>query len=132
MVVRSQRTKYASSGFVAEQRAVAPLHEEEVLDGWRMFAQSRSLFGSNTAHCVRLVDRVLEEDEQPPDVDVLPLGIGAHRPRAPDPVAAAVEEAQRVDALGVEHVLAALVDVRLEAGQALDDLVRRRLEDAAL
>ena len=72
-----------------------------------MLAQSGSLFGSNTAHCVRLVDRVLDEDEQPADVDVLPLRVGSQRPRAPDAVAAALEEAQGVDLLGVEDVLPA-------------------------
>ncbi len=54
------------------------------------------------------------------------------RARAPHAVAAPLEEAQRVDALGVEHVLARLVDVDLEPRQAADDLVRRRLVHAAL
>jgi hypothetical protein len=46
--------------------------------------------------------------------------------RAPTPVAAALEEAQAVDAFGVEHVLLALVDVAREA-HAAHGFVGRRL-----
>src|SRR5262249_34836370 len=79
-----------------------------------------------------LVDRVLEVDEEPADVDVLPLRIRAHRAGAPHAAAAPLEEAQGVDPLGVQHVLARLGDVRLELREARHDLVRGRLEDAAL
>ena len=104
---RSAR-RYASSGLVADQGAVAPhAPAGSPTPSAGCCAQSSSLFGSKTAHCDALVDGVLEVDEQPAHVDVLPLGVGAHRPRAPHPVAAALEEAQAVHAFGVEHVLAA-------------------------
>src|SRR5262249_10949374 len=105
---------------------------EEVLDGLPDVGPKPLVVGLEHGPLRPLVDRVLEVDEEAADVDVLPLRIGAHRPGAPDAVAAALEEAQRVDALGVEDVLPALVDVDLELGEPEHDLVRGRLVDAAL
>src|SRR5690606_33680419 len=79
-----------------------------------------------------LIDRMLEEDEEAADVDVLPLRVRAHRPRTPDTAPPPLEEAERVDPFRVQHVLARLVYVDLEVGEAMHHLVGRRLVHAAL
>ena len=58
-----------------------------------------------------LVDRFAQEEEQPADVDVLPLGVGvaAEGARAPHQDVA-VEVADAVDAAGVETVLLRFAD----------------------
>jgi len=73
---------------------------------------------------------VFDVDEKATHVDVLPLGIGTHRARAPDAIAATFEEAQGVDAFRIKHILTALVDVGFEASQSAHDFVRWRLVHA--
>src|SRR5215472_15261281 len=94
-------------GSLAEQRSVAPLNLEEVLDGPGDVAPQRLVVGLEYDPLSRFIDGVLEIDEQPPHVDVEPFRIRAHRARAPDAVSPVREEAQRVDVLGVEHLVTA-------------------------
>src|SRR5205814_3591445 len=71
-------------------------------------------------------------DEEPTDVDVLPLRVGTDCARAPHATSPPLEEAKAVDAFGVENVLSRLVDIGLEASQSAHDLVGRGLVHAAL
>src|SRR6185295_2016874 len=80
-------------GLVAQQRAVAPQGEQEVLDGAADVVPQAAVVGLEHRPLGAAVDRVLEIQEEPDDVDVLPLRIGAHGARPPHPVAAALEEA---------------------------------------
>ena len=106
IVLRSQRTKNASSGCGAEQRAVAPLVVEEVDDRLADVRPQPLAVGLEHRPLRAAVDRVLQVDEVAPHVDVLPLRIvRARRARAPHAVAATGEEAQAVDAERVQHLL---------------------------
>ena len=95
-------------GLVAEQRAALPFVEQEILDRAPHVGPQRVAVGLEHRPLRALVDRALEVGEVAPQVDVLPFGIGADRARAPQPEAAAFEEAEAVDALGIEHILLAL------------------------
>src|SRR5439155_16799436 len=81
-----------------------------------------------------LVERLLEEDEEPTDGHVFPTRVTGHAPRAPHAEAAALRAQipQHVDVPRIEDVLLALADVQLKPGDAPDHLVRGRLVDAAL
>ena len=117
---------------VAEQRALLPLVEQEVVDRASYVRPQRLAVGLEHRPLRSLVDRVLEEREVAAQVHVLPLGIRAHRARAPEAVAAALEETEAVDALRVQHLLLGLVQQLLETDREVDDLVCRRLVDRAV
>jgi hypothetical protein len=102
-------------GPVADERAAAPFGEQEVLDhapharpqGFAVRLEHRPLRS--------LVDRVLDVGEVAAQLDVFPVGVGAHRAGAPEADAPAREGAKAIDALGVQHLLLALVDRCLQA-----------------
>src|SRR5205085_6217247 len=66
------------------------------------------------------------------EVDVLPLGIGAHRARAPQTVTAPLQQPEAVDAERLQDVLLPLRDQRLKPDRSVGHFVCRRLEDSAL
>ena len=132
IVERSHLHEVGLLGLVAEQRAVLPFVEQEVLDRAAHVGPEPLAVRLEHRPLRALVDRALEVGEVAAQVDVLPLGIGADRARAPQAEAAALEEAEAVDALGVEHVLLRLVEEALEAEREVDDLVGRRLVDGAV
>ena len=79
------------------------------------------------------LDRLLEEEEQAADVDVLPVRVAPTVVRAPQTIgrAARPEDADHVDALQVELALLDVAHRALDAERAVHDLVGRRLVHAA-
>ena len=127
----------------AHQRAVAPHGAQEVGD--RRADRDPGRLGVRLEHgpLRAAIDRLLDEDEQPADVDVLPHRVRDHRPRAPDADVAAIdaEVADHVHAARVEDVVLALAErvrerlaaaVQVAADDAAHHLVGRRLVHAAL
>ena len=107
-----------------------PLVEQEVLDRAAHVGPQRLAVVLEHDPLRAALQRSLQIGEVAAHVDVLPLRVGADGARAPEPVAAALEEAEAVDALRVEHVLLRLVEQELEADRHAHDLVGRRLVHA--
>ena len=128
----SHLTKNASAGVAPEERAVAPGPDEEGPD--------RPLDALPEVHVVGLEDdplgaeedRLLDVVEEAPDVEVAPRRVGGERAGAPDADPAPGEGADAVDPDRVELVLLGPGEVQLQGDRPADDLVRRRLVDAAL
>ena len=118
--------------FVTKQRAGLPLVEEEVLDGASDVGPERLAIRLENGPLRAFVNRAFEVDEVPAQVDVLPFGIGTDRAGAPEPEAAAFEEAKTINAFGIQHLLLAFVDQLLEPDREVHHFVRRRFPDGAL
>src|SRR5262249_57733615 len=100
-------------GLAPQQPAVAELVGEEVLHRAAHVRPQLGPVGLEDGPLGALLDRALEVGEVAPHVEVLPLGVGAGGPRAPDPEAAALEPAQAVDAFGGQAGRLALVEQQL-------------------
>src|ERR1044072_4354397 len=115
----------------AEQRALAPGPREEVRHRDPELDPQLLVVGLEHAPLRALHDRLGDVVEEPPDVDVAPLGVAGERAGAPDPDAAAREGPDAVDPDLVEPALLGLGDLEAEPVDAEGDLVRRGLVDAA-
>ena len=124
-------TKNASAGVEPNSAPSLHVRVRKFVTAIRSWIHSFSSFGSNTLHCDTLHDRLGDVVEEPPDVDVAPLGVAGERAGAPDADAAAREGPDAVDPDLVEAALLDIRDLEAEPVDAERDLVRGRLVDAA-
>src|SRR5512143_1346523 len=115
----------------AHERAVTPEERQERRDRPLHALPEAMVVGLEHDPLGRALDRRLDHDEQAAHVDVAPRRVARQRTGTPD-ADAAVHEPDGVDALRVQQVLLTLADVVLEAERTTNDLVCRRLVDAAL
>src|SRR6266511_1155129 len=114
----------------AQQRAGLPFAQQEPLHGVPHRVPQRRPVDLEDDPLGTLVDRLLQVVEVPAHAEVLPLRVVADRPRTPDEEAGSGEEAQAVDAFGVEQLLLGLVEPELEVDGGAYDLVGGRFDDA--
>src|SRR5689334_13736358 len=114
-----------------EERAVTPRAHEEVRRRDPQLHPQPLVVGLEHRPLRALHDRLGDVVEEPPDVDVAPLGVAGERAGAPDADAAARERADAVDADLVQAALLRVRDLEAEPVDAERDLVRGRLVDAA-
>src|SRR5262249_24097385 len=120
----------------AFKRTVAPHQREEIRDGAAHPCPQRLRVGLENYPLQALVYRRLDEYDQAPYTDVLPVRVAGDHPAAVDAYAAAVaaEVADDVDVdrIGIEDFLFALVEDALQPRDPGHDLVGGRLVHAAL
>ncbi len=93
----------------ALQDAVAPQTGEKIADAAHHAPPGRVGVDVEYHPLCASLDRRFDEDKDPADVDVFPVGIAAGGSPAPDQVSGAREIAQAIHALGIENRLLPLL-----------------------
>src|SRR5262249_26764060 len=107
-------------GFGALQRAASPDCSQKIGDRRPYARPERLVVRLEDDKLGAFVDRLFNENEQPPHVDVFPRAVGSDHARAPYAIAAAGEEAQHIDVSRIEQVLLAFDHILGDLGDATD------------
>jgi hypothetical protein len=121
-------------GGLAEQRSGSPDAREELADRAIELLPEGLVVGLEDGPLDPLLDRLLDEDEEPADVDVLPgdLVRGRGRAGAPDDRSLTGEDPQAIDAFNVDLALIAIAEIAFQVHRAGDEFVGGCLMHAAL